>query len=738
MDIEKLIKEMTLEEKAMLTSGLDNWHTKSIKRLNIDSVMVADGPSGIRKEDPDNPGSSYKATCYPTGSTLANTFNPELAYKLGEMLSKEAKSMGLHTLLGPAINIKRTPLGGRNFEFLSEDPFLVGELSSSYVKGVQKNGVGVSVKHFACNNQEYMRMSTSANVSERALREIYFPGFEKTVKEAHPWTIMCSYNRINGVYSSKNKWMLSDVLRHEWGFDGIVMTDWGAMCDRVESLKSGTELEMPSSKGITDKLIVRAVKEKRLSEEVLDEAVRRLLEWISKGEKSVSKENFDYSKSRELAKEIAIEGAVLLKNEDELLPLNPSDELTVIGTFADRVRIQGGGSSRVNPIDVSSVLSLLSKRAKINYYPGWKDGGEEIDLVRKREAIEGARRKGKILFFMALPDSFESEGFDRHSLSLPPCQLDLLEEVGKINSNIVVILFNGSAIEMPFKDSVKAILEMNLSGEMTAEALLDILYGEKEASGRLSETYPLRIEDNPTYLTYPGDGRDANYSEDIYVGYRYYDSKKMDVLFPFGYGLSYTNFILNNLVVKKEGEKEYKVSVNVKNVGKRTGITLLQLYIRSECNKKNRPYHELKGFKKLSLSPEEEMTVTFHLCDRSFSYWEEKINSWFVESGKYVIEIGFSSRDISLEKEIEIEREPLPLIIDEATTLGEVIKTNNFGKLGDDGLVIVKALDGSKEETVLKGEAAEGMINSCPLFSIYSYTDLKEGSYERIIGELKK
>lgn len=736
MDIKKILSEMTLEEKASLCSGLDNWHTKAVKRLGLDSILMCDGPSGIRKENPEKPGTSFSAICYPTGSTLASTFNPDIAKELGDRLGKEAISLDIHTLLGPAINIKRTPLGGRNFEYLSEDPFLAGSIAAEYVKGVQENKVGVSVKHFACNNQEYMRMSTSANVSERALREIYFPAFEKTVKEAHPWTVMCSYNRINGCYSSKNKWLLSTVLRSEWGFDGIVMTDWGALCERVESLKSGTELEMPSSRGIRDKEIVKAVKDGTLSIEELDRAVMRLLVWISRSE-GRKKEPFDYVKGHNLAIKIAQEGAILLKNDDNLLPLKEGEKITVLGSFAKEPRIQGGGSSRVNPHLVKSPLSILKERANVTYYPAWSDNGEECDDERKKEALEAIKTSAKVVIFAALPDSFESEGFDRHSLSLPECQKDLIREASKLNKNTIVVLFNGSAIEMDFKESVKAILEMNLPGEGVAEAVSSLLFGDINPSGRLSETYPLKLEDNPSYLNYPGDGRDCDYKEDVYVGYRYYDTKKMDVLFPFGYGLSYTTFALSELSVE-ENEDVVSAKVKIKNTGERKGKSVIELFIRPGKMRKNRPHHELKGFKKVELEPNEEKIVEFALTRRDFSYWEEKVDSWYVESGEYTIEVGFSSRDISLEKTITITSEPLPFILDEATTLSEVISHNKFDKLGEYGKKLIKNLDGSKDETVLKGEAALGMINSLPLYSIYSYEDFEEGTLEKIRERLKE
>ncbi len=733
LDIDKLMKELTLEEKAGLCSGLDNWRTKGVERLGLRPVMVADGPSGVRVEDGE--GGSKEAVCFPTGSALSSTFNKALTYELGLALGAEARSFGLHTLLGPAINIKRTPLGGRNFEYLSEDPYLCGALSSSYVKGVEKNNVGVSPKHFACNNQEYMRMSTNVHISERALREIYLPAFEMTEKEAHPWTIMCSYNRINGLYSSKNKRLLSDILRDEWGFDGIVMTDWGAVCDRVESLKAGTELEMPSSRGVRDREIVEAVKNGTLDEETLDRAVRRLLEWIDKAYDNTLS-SYDKEKDHLLAKTIAEEGAVLLKNDDGLLPLNKNEKVVVIGTSASSPRYQGGGSSRVNPYRVSSPLEELGKRMDVEYYPGWKENGVSADTVLEEEALNAIKGKRAVIF-ASLPDSFESEGFDRHSMKLPEAQLDLISRALEINGDTIVVLFNGSSIEMPFADKAKAILEMNLPGEGVGEAVAEILTGEAEPSGRLSETYPVRLEDNPSYLFYPGDGRDTLYGEDIYVGYRYYDKKKMDVLFPFGHGLGYTSFSMGNMRVEKKGDF-VDVRVTLKNEGKRKGKSVVQIYVNaSRIKGKDRAVRELKAFEKVELEPGEEKELSFILTKRSFSYWEEKISSWYVEKGEYVIEAGFSSRNIVQSESIMLDGDDYPLIVDEATTVGEVIKAGKLEKLGEDGRTLIRNLDGTDVNVVLKGEAAEGMVTGCPLHCIYSYGDFEEGTLDRIESALK-
>ncbi len=606
------------------------------------------------------------------------------------------------------------------------------------MKGVQKKGVGVSVKHFAANNQEYMRMSTSVHVSGRALREIYFPAFEMTVKEAHPWTVMCSYNRINGVYSSKNEWLLEKVLRDEWGFDGIVMTDWGAMCDRVLSLEAGCELEMPSSRGVRDREIVKAVREGKLSEDVLDRAVRRLLTWIGRGENTEYGKPCDMEKGHELAREIAVSGAVLLKNEGALLPFDKGGGTVVIGTFASSPRFQGGGSSRVNPYRVSNPVEEMEKYSRITFLSGWNDDGETENEEREKEALEALKGQDRVLIFAGLPDTKESEGFDRHTLSLPRSQLQFIEKALEINPECVIVLFNGSAVEMPFAAKAKAVLEMNLSGEALGEAVADIIYGVREPGGRLSETYPLRLEDNPSYLFYPGDGRDTVYAEDVFVGYRYYDTKKIPVLFPFGHGLGYTTFTLSEMKVMKT-KKDYTVTATVTNTGKRKGSTVVQLYVRPEIrNGKSRPYHELRGFEKVELESGEKRELSFTLTRRDFSYWEERINDWYVEKGRYILELGFSSRDIVLTNPIELYSEPLPLIVDEATTIGDVVKHGMLDKLGSYGKAMIATLDGTDVNTVLRGEAAEGMVSGCPLHSVYSFGEVPDDALETMENELRK
>ena len=510
-DIEALVKEMTTEEKCSLLSGLDMWHTKPVGRLGIPSVMVSDGPNGLRKQaekgDIIGINSAVTAVCFPTGSAVASTFDRKLLRSLGSALGTAARAEGVHTLLGPAINMKRSPLCGRNFEYMSEDPYLAGELAAEYTLGVQSHGVGVSVKHFAANNQEYSRMSTDTIVSERALREIYLCAFERVVKKASPWTVMCSYNRINGKYSSENRWLLTDVLRSEWGFDGIVMTDWSAINHRDEALEAGLELEMPSSYGIRDRQIVKAVKEGKVKEEVLDEAVRRLLSWIFRDSSDSNPVTYSLDEHHEMAKRIAWEAAVLLKNNNASLPLKDDEKVLFVGSYAKHARYQGGGSSHVSSYKVTSFLDGLD----VPFEMGWSEDGFTRDADALDRVIAKAGKYDKTVIFAGLPDSYESEGVDRKHMMLPPCQDELISEVTKVCDSVIVVLSSGSPVTMPWAEDVSSILQLHLGGEASGEACRDIIYGKVNPSGHLAETYPLRLEDNPSYLSFPGSGKKVVY-----------------------------------------------------------------------------------------------------------------------------------------------------------------------------------------------------------------------------------
>ena len=544
-DLKKIVSEMTLEEKAGMCSGLDFWHLKEVEHLGIPKVMVSDGPHGLRKQDEkgDHLGinDSIKAVCFPPAVLSACSFDRGLMEEMGKAIGREAQANDVSVVLGPAVNIKRSPLCGRNFEYYSEDPYLAGEIAAAFVKGVQSQHVGTSIKHFAANNQEYRRMSSSSEVDERTLREIYFPAFETAVKKAQPYTFMCSYNQINGTFASENKWLLTDVLRGEWGFKGYVMSDWGAVNDRVKGLEAGLELEMPASGGDNDSMIVKAVKDGALEEKILDQAVERILRIIFEYADHRKPQEFTMEKDHEEAQHIAEESMVLLKNENHILPLKTSEKAAFIGGFARNPRFQGGGSSHINCFKTTNVLDSVPCDAQVVYAEGFPADRDFYDKALADEAVKAAAEADKAVIFAGLPESFESEGYDRSHMRLPECQNRLITEILKVQPNTVIVLHNGSPVEMPWLGEIKGLLETYLGGQAGGAAAANILYGKINPSGKLAETMPLKLSDNPSYLNFGG-GEKVEYREGIFVGYRYYDTKEMDVAFPFGYGLSYTTF----------------------------------------------------------------------------------------------------------------------------------------------------------------------------------------------------
>lgn len=732
-DIDKIINEMTLEEKAGLCSGLDFWHTKPIERLGVPSVMVSDGPNGLRaqKADADHLGlgKAVTAVCYPTGSALGASFDPELVGRLGSALASAARQEGIHTVLGPAVNMKRSPLCGRNFEYISEDPCNAGKIASSYVDNMQKGGVGVCVKHFAANNQEYNRMSTDTVVSERALREIYLSAFEQIVKESKPWSLMCAYNKINGTYCCENSWLLDEVLRKEWGFDGIVMTDWGAMNNRVEALAAGLELEMPSSNGLRDRQIVAAVKEGRLDEKILDRTVKRLLEWISKGaDTKTAEKELTLDDQHELAREIAENSAVLLKNENDVLPLEKGRKIAFIGTFAISPRYQGGGSSHVTSYKVTNAFDSSVKFADIIYYAGWKEGAEERDEALVKQAVEGAENAECVVIFAGLPDSYESEGFDRKHINLPECQNELIEKIAAVQENVVIVLQNGSPVAMPWLGKVSAVLELNLAGEASGEAAADLLFGVANPSGHLAETYPLCLEDNSSYISFPGSGKKVVYREDVFIGYRWYDSLSKPVLFPFGHGLSYTSFSLSDIKIDNR-----TVSAVVTNTGKRDGAQVVQLYVKPPRSADDRPVHELKDFVKVQLAPGENRSISFVITDRMLSYYSENEKDWVYDEGTYIIELGFSSRDIKCEMKLDIKKR-IGFTLTDSTTVGDVLSYAEGKELPSFIKEAGKCFGvGTENEGEAVGaEAAYAMFMELPVHSIASFLPVNENYLEEL------
>ena len=668
MDRKGLISKLTLKEKAALCSGSGFWHTKAIEHLQIPSVMLSDGPHGLRKQNMETAqpdiNKSVPAVCFPSGAANACSFDRRLIYQMGEALGEECRAENIAVLLGPAVNIKRSPLCGRNFEYFSEDPYLTGELAVNYIKGVQRRGVGTRLNHICSNNQEQRRMTVSANIDERALREIYLAGFESAVKQAHPWTVMCSYNRVNGVYASENRRLLTDILRGEWGFDGLVMSDWGAVNDRAKGIAAGLDLEMPSSGGENDAEIIKAVKKGTLNEKDLDTAVERILSMIDRCYAQSHKENIcNREAHHEFARKIESESMVLLKNNDGILPLDRNSKVAFIGKFAESPRYQGGGSSHINAFKVTSALEAVKGVAAVSYAQGFRTADDRIDPVLLEEAVKTAAAADCAVIFAGLPEYMESEGFDRKNMNLPECQNRLIEEVAKAQPNTVVALHNGSPIEMPWIEDVKGVLELYLGGQAVGAATVDVLFGDKNPCGKLAETMPVKLSDNPSFLFFPGEGNCADYREGVFAGYRYYDKKEMPVLFPFGYGLSYTEFEYSELELstgKIQDTDTLSVAVKVKNIGSRFGKEIVELYIHDSQTDVIRPPRELKGFEKVALNPGEKKTVVFQLDRRAFAYYDTEIEDWRIHSGTFTILIGKSSRNIVLSASVEVTSKIIP------------------------------------------------------------------------------
>ena len=729
--IKELLEQLTLEEKAGLCSGKDFWRTKPVERLGLPSIMVSDGPSGLRTQFDNgvDENDSRPAVSFPSGCATASSFDRELLHHLGEILGEEANNYKVSTVLGPAINIKRSPLCGRNFEYLSEDPFVSGELGAAYINGVQSKNAGTSVKHFAANNQETNRFSVSEEIDERTLREIYLPGFEICVKKASPTTIMCSYNAINGELSSQNKWLLKDLLRDEWGFKGLVMSDWGAVYDRVKGIKADLSLEMPYSGGHTDNDIVQAVKSGKLKMEELDEAVSHVLEMVLNYTEHKQNGVFDMDKDHEESGRIAAESCVLLKNDNAVLPVKNSNEKVLFaGCFAENPRYGGGGSSKIKCYKMTSALDAAREAGlNIKYVKGYNDDFVTTTPALTDEAVSAARQADTVVVFAGLPESFESEGADRTSLDMPQVQNELIEKLAAVNKKIVVVLHNGAPVSMPWVDKVSSILECYLGGENIGSAQINILFGKANPCGKLAETFPLRLEDTPCYLTYPGNGRTSIYSEGIFVGYRWYDSRRMQVLFPFGHGLSYTNFEYSDLTISKKSFKDkegVEVSVKIKNAGSMDGKEIVQLYVSDKTGVEIRPEKELKGFEKLALCAGEEKFVTFKLDQRSFAYWNTDTKEWYAPSGTYIISIGASSRDIRLSAEVDVtSSSKKAFTITPQTTMGDMLRNREMAALIHDEYMKARKVidDVSDEEFAAKypfpKEGMLGMILSNPFRS---------------------
>lgn len=658
MDKKNLLSQMTLEEKASLCSGADFWHMKEIKRFGLPSVMMTDGPHGLRKqaEKSDHLGlnGSVPATCFPPAVTTASSWNTGKLEQVGRAIGEEARKEEVTVVLGPGANMKRSPLCGRNFEYFSEDPYLSGEMAAAWINGLQSENVGASLKHFAGNNQEKARLAENSVIDERTLREIYLTAFEKAVKQAQPWTVMCSYNRINNVYSCENQWLLTNVLRDEWGFEGSGVTDWGAMNCRTKALKAGLELEMPGPDGYNDNMIINAVREGQLDEAVLDRAVERLLEIYEKALKNRKKE-YDAEAHHRLGREMAAESAVLLKNED-VLPLSLKKRYAVVGAFAQHPRYQGAGSSKINPHRIDSPLEELKKMGiSCEYAPGYDLEKDIVDETLIQGAKEIAKEKDGVIVFAGLPDSYESEGFDRIHLDMPESHNALIRAMTEVNKNVIVVLMCGSVVLMPWRDRVQGILLAYLGGEAAGGACADLLTGRKNPSGKLAETFPLRLEDTPCYENFASEELDVLYCETLFVGYRYYDWSNKEVAYPFGYGLSYTEFEYSDMEVRWDDRQESgQVTLNVKNTGDCSGSEVVQLYIGKRETEILRAPKELKGFVKVVLEPGEEKHVTMILDKRSFAFYDTSSSDWVIEDGVYQVCAAASSRDIRCEQEISV------------------------------------------------------------------------------------
>ena len=665
MKHEEIISKMTLEQKAAFVSGYDYWHLCSCEELGLPEIMITDGPNGLRKKNPDGGsiglGGSYPATSFPGSATTACSWDPDLIRKEGEALGRECLKENVSVLLGPGTNIKRSPTCGRNFEYFSEDPLLAGECSAAWINGIQSQGVGASLKHFACNSQEAYRMIVSEVIDERAMRELYLTAFEIAVKKAQPWTIMSCYNRINGVYGSENAYLQQQIARGEWDFKGLFVTDWGGSVDRIPGLKAGTDLEMPSSGTLNKEKIMAAVRSGELSEEVLNERVDTVVDLILKSKESLDvSSDFTAQEHHEIAREVAEGSMQLLKNEDSILPLKPGAKVAVIGEMAKSPRYQGAGSSVVNPmLPVENAFDNLVKLGvHVTYAQGYSKSKDQIDANLFVEARKAAKNADVVLVFAGLTEDFEGEGYDRVNICMPNCHNVLISELAEVNSNIAVVLAGGAVVEMPWADKVKGILNSGLGGQAGGAAVANILTGKVNPSGKTAETYPKKFSDNPTYGNYPTGPATSEHRESVYLGYRYYDKAGKDVLFPFGHGLSYTEFKYSSIRVSKKSIKDSEtvtVSFKVKNVGEVAGAEIVQLYVADKESTIYRPEKELRAFEKVFLEPGEEKSVKLVLDKRAFAFFNVNISDWYVESGEFEILVGASSADIRLKSSVTVE-----------------------------------------------------------------------------------
>ena len=730
--INDLIKKMTLEEKAALCTGASSWTTTPVERLGLPELTVSDGPHGVRRVADVNDliAASLPATCFPTASCMASTWDVDLIHAMGQALAEECIALKVDVVLGPGANMKRTPLGGRNFEYYSEDPYLAGQMAASFIAGVQSKGVGTSLKHFAANNQEFRRLTISAEVDERTLREIYLPAFETAVKKAKPWTVMCSYNKLNGSYCSENHRLLVDILKDEWGFEGFVVSDWGAVHDRVASLKGGLDLEMPGPRERRIKAVEKAVRSGDLDEAVLDESVARILGIVFKAAETSKGGSFDTTAHHALARRMAAEGMVLLKNNG-ILPLKEQQHIAVIGRAAEEAHFQGGGSSHINPTQVDNPFIELQKLAgntELTYAEGYP-AGIAFDQSLIDAAVKNARSADVALLYLALPDSKESEGYDRSDLDLTPQQVALIKAVTAVQPKTVVILNNGAPVVMrDWINGAAAVLEAWMMGQAGGGAIADVLYGKVNPCGRLAETYPLTLVDTPAHINFPGGNGEVRYGEGIFIGYRYYDAKEVPVQFSFGYGMSYTSFTYKNPNVSAASFKDVDgltVSVDVTNTGKVAGKEVVQVYVHDHKSGLVRPPKELKGFAKVELQPGETKTVTLALDFRAFAYYHPAYKRWITEDGEFDILVGASSADIRCTQTVMLQSTlELPCLLNRESTLRDWMEDPRgkrvFGPLFHQITARMQAASGGGEG---EGTGMDSFFMEMPLLRVLHYQE---------------
>lgn len=672
--------DLTLDEKAALTSGRDFWTTKSIERLGVPSIMMTDGPHGLRKQaaGSDHLGlaASVPATCFPPAVALGSSWDEELAQRVGVALGVESAVEDVAVILGPGVNIKRSPLCGRNFEYFSEDPIVSGALGAALVRGIQSQGVGASLKHFAANNQETDRLRVSSDVDPRPLREIYLRGFQRVVEDAQPWTVMCAYNRINGVYASEDPWLLTQVLRGEWDFRGLVVSDWGAVNDRVVGLPAGLDLEMPASGGVTDAQLVAAVNDGTLDEAALDIAAGRVLDLVRKAGERPAVDGFDADAHHALAREAASRSIVLLKNDDALLPLDRDARLAVIGTFAAEPRYQGAGSSLINPTRLDAALDAIraASNTEVAYAAGFTLDGSGDAAALRDEAVAAASAADAVVVFLGLPAAEESEGFDREHIDLPAAQLDLLDAVRAANARVVVVLSNGGVVALPFAGDVPAILEGWLLGQAGGSATADVLFGDVSPSGKLTETIPLRLEDSPSSGSFPGEFGHVRYGEGLLVGYRGFDAKRAEVAFPFGHGLSYTTFSYGDATADAIDTGDIRIAVDVTNTGDVAGREVVQVYTALADSVVARAPRELKSFGVVTLDAGETRRVELVVRRADLAYWDTRVDAWIVEGGTYTVDVAASSRDIRSSVDVAVAGDEVRPLLSRTSSIGELLE----------------------------------------------------------------